>query len=196
VVEVRDANGNPVTLAGINVTAAIASGGGSLTYTTTVATDANGRATFTDLAISGSVGDRTLTLSSGTLTAATSDTISLSAGPASTLAIFAGDNQTATAGTTVGTPPSVIVRDASNNPVPDVAVTFVVVTGGGTVDPTTAVSTDADGIAAATSWTLGTTAGSNTLTASATDLAAVTFTATGVEIADQLFNDRFEADID
>src|SRR5207247_371767 len=55
-----------------------------------------------------------------------------------------------------------------------------VTSGGGTVTPTT-VSTNGSGIAAVTSWTLGGTAGTNTLTATAAGLTGspVTFTATG-----------------
>src|SRR5947199_1883069 len=77
--------------------------------------------------------------------------------------------------------PSVIVRDASGNPVSGVAVTFAASPGSGTVTPTTPVTTGTDGIAAATSWTLSATAGQNTATATATGLAGspVTFTATG-----------------
>ncbi|MEE4637726.1 MAG: DUF1566 domain-containing protein [Wenzhouxiangella sp.] len=89
IVEVRDANGNPVQATGTDITAAIASGGGTLTGTTTVATAANGRATFTDLAISGSVGDRTLSFSAGSLTPATSGTITLSTVPAAPIAVIA-----------------------------------------------------------------------------------------------------------
>jgi hypothetical protein len=89
VVEVRDANGNPVLAAGTNITAAIASGGGTLTGTTTVATDTNGRATFTDLAISGSVGDRTLSFSAGSLTPATSGSIFLLTEPDAPTAVMA-----------------------------------------------------------------------------------------------------------
>src|SRR5207244_6099071 len=50
-----------------------------------------------------------------------------------------------------------------------------------TVTPTTPVTTGTDGIAAATSWTLSTTAGTNTLTATASGLTGspVTFTAQG-----------------
>jgi hypothetical protein len=81
----------------------------------------------------------------------------------------------------VATAPSVLVRDINNNPVAGVSVTFAVASGGGTVVPTTALTTDVNGIAQVTSWTLGTTAGANTLTATATGLSGspVTFTATG-----------------
>ncbi|TMF11992.1 MAG: hypothetical protein E6I38_04120, partial [Chloroflexi bacterium] len=102
-------------------------------------------------------------------------------GAASSITLNAGNNQSATAGTTVATPASVIVRDANGNPVAGVSVTFAVASGGGTVSPTTPVTTNASGIAAVTSWTLGPTAGPNSLTATATGLAGspVTFTATG-----------------
>jgi hypothetical protein len=177
VVEVRDANGNPVLAAGTSITAAIASGGGTLTGTTTVATDADGRATFTDLAISGSVGDRTLSFSAGSLTPATSGTITLSAGPATQMAINAGNGQSATGGTAVAVAPSVRVTDVNDNPVEGVSVTFAVASGDGTIDPTTPVATDANGIATVNSWTLGDTAGTNTLTASAAGLPDATFSA-------------------
>jgi hypothetical protein len=56
-----------------------------------------------------------------------------------------------------------------------------VASGGGTVDPVTAVLTNSQGIAVVSSWTLGNVAGPNSLTATATGLTGspVTFTATG-----------------
>jgi VCBS repeat-containing protein len=78
----------------------------------------------------------------------------------------AGDQQTAAAGTNVTTPPSVKVSDASGNPVKDVAVTFRATGGGGAVAPATPVPTDASGVAALSSWTLGSTPGPNQVTAS------------------------------
>jgi hypothetical protein len=100
------------------------------------------------------------------------------------LAKAAGDGQQAQAGTAVATPPAVRVTDANGNPVAGVGVTFQVTGGGGTVAPTTPVATDASGIAAATSWTLGAAAGPNQLTASvaATGVTGnpAVFTATGV----------------
>jgi surface protein len=94
-----------------------------------------------------------------------------------------GNFQTAPAGTTLDTQPGVLVRNEDYDPVPGVEVTFAVASGGGTVDPVGAVSTDANGVAAVTSWTLGTTEGSNSLTASAPGITAVTFTATGTAVA-------------
>jgi hypothetical protein len=96
---------------------------------------------------------------------------------------FAGDGQTATAGTPVAVPPAVKVFDANDNPVAGVPVTFAVASGGGTVVPGTPVSTDAAGVAAATSWTLGTLAGENSVTATAGGASVsgspATFVATG-----------------
>ena len=56
------------------------------------------------------------------------------------------------------------MRDGAGNPVAGVSVTFAVPSGQGTVSPTTPLTTGVDGIAAATSWVLGPTAGPNTVT--------------------------------
>jgi hypothetical protein len=98
---------------------------------------------------------------------------------ASQMAVNAGNSQSAAAGSAVATAPSVIVRDANNNPVANVGVTFAVVSGGGTITGATAV-TDVNGIATVGSWTLGAAAGANTLTATVDGLAGspVTFSAT------------------
>jgi hypothetical protein len=96
----------------------------------------------------------------------------------------AGDNQTATAGTPVAVPPAVRVFDLNDNPVAGVPVTFAVASGGGSVEPATPVSTNAEGVAAAASWRLGAVAGANTLTATVGGTGVsgspVTFQATGV----------------
>ncbi|HEX7546996.1 MAG TPA: Ig-like domain-containing protein, partial [Gemmatimonadaceae bacterium] len=60
-------------------------------------------------------------------------TLTVTPAPASQLAIVAGNNQTATVAAHVATAPSVIAKDAFNNPVGGVAVTFAVATGGGSV---------------------------------------------------------------
>ena len=51
--------------------------------------------------------------------------------------------------------PAVLVTDASGNSVGSVAVTFSVLTGGGSVSPATPVNTTISGTATVTSWTLG-----------------------------------------
>src|SRR2546430_2553807 len=105
------------------------------------------------------------------------------AGAPTSIAVRTGNSQSAEVGTAVTTPPAVIVQDQFNNPVASVAVTFAPAAGSGTVNPTTPVTTGPGGIAAVSSWTLGTTAGPNTLTATAAGSGItgnpVTFTATG-----------------
>uniref|UniRef100_UPI003593F311 MBG domain-containing protein n=1 Tax=Aquiflexum sp. TaxID=1872584 RepID=UPI003593F311 len=107
--------------------------------------------------------------------------------PATTMSINGGDNQSTTAGSEVSIVPSVLVTDANSNPVSGVSVTFTVASGGGSITGGTATS-DASGIATVGSWTLGSTAGMNTLTASSTGLTGspLTFTSTGVGAATQL----------
>lgn len=109
-------------------------------------------------------------------------TYTVTVGAPATIALESGNGQTAQAGAAVAIDPAVIVRDAFSNPVPGVSVTFAVVGGGGSVNPAGVSVTGVDGIARVVSWTLGTVAGTNTLTATAGALGGspVTFTATGV----------------
>ncbi|MEZ4413391.1 MAG: hypothetical protein R2910_10435 [Gemmatimonadales bacterium] len=159
-VQVRDASGNPVSGV-VSVTAAILTGGGTLGGVTTINTNSSGLATFAGLSITGTIGSRTLQFSSGALTPATSTAVSVTAGAPSQMSISAGNGQSATAGSAVTTAPAVLVRDASNNPVAGVSVTFAVAGGGGSILPATAVTTNVSGIATTASWTLGTVAGAN-----------------------------------
>ncbi len=180
VVQLEDASGNPVNQSGTTVTAAIASGGGTLGGTATATTNAAGTAVFTNLFITGTVGSRTLGFSATSFTSITSTPVDVTAGAATQIAVNAGNNQTATTGTAVAVAPSVIVRDASGNPVAGVAVTFAPASGDGSVTGANQTTT-ASGIATVGSWTLGMIAGTNTLTATAPGLTGspVTFTATG-----------------
>ena len=177
-VQLQDDQGAAVAQAGVPVTVAIASGGGSLTGSTTVNTSAAGLATFTGLAIHGAVGSQSLIFSAADLTAVTSGTIELSAGAAGSITGTAGDQQTAGPGTPVAIAPSVTVTDGDHNPVAGIAVDFQVTAGGGTVDPSS-VSTDANGVAAVAGWTLGPAPGPNSLTATTAAIpgSSVVFTA-------------------
>ena len=88
-----------------------------------------------------------------------------------------GDNQVGPAGQALATPLAVIVRDASNNPVAAVTVTWTPGAGSGSITPQS--NSDANGIATAT-WTLGANAGAQTATAARTGLTGspVSFNAT------------------
>jgi adhesin/invasin len=177
-VVVTDAGGNPV--AGVSVTFAIASGGGSLTGANQT-TDGAGIATVGSWILGTLVGTNTLTASSGGLNGSpVTFTATGTVGPAETIAVNAGDNQSAVEGTAVPIDPSVKVTDAGGNPVSGIAVTFAVTSGGGSITGGSG-TTNASGIATVGSWTLGATAGLNTLGATSAGLngSPVTFSATG-----------------
>jgi hypothetical protein len=108
-------------------------------------------------------------------------------GAPTTIQKFAGDNQSATAGSNVAIAPTVRVVDQFGNVVAGVNVTFAVSGGGGTVSPTSAIATDTAGKAAVLSWTLGPFAGTNndSLSASAAGLPSVLFRASGLSGAAQ-----------
>src|SRR5213076_1754545 len=144
VVQLRDASGNAVSQAGVTVTAAIATGGGTLGGTLTAATNGSGVASFTNLAITGAAGDRTLTFSGTGLTSATSATITITAGTATQLSITTQPSTTAQSGVAFAQQPVVQLRDASGNPVSQagVTVTAAIATGGGTLGGTLTAATD------------------------------------------------------
>ena len=102
-------------------------------------------------------------------------------GAATTIALSVGNTQTAIAGAATAVAPAVIVTNAGGTGVAGVSVTFTVASGGGSVTSGTQ-TTNASGIATVGSWTLGTTAGANTMTVTSTGLTGspVTFSATGI----------------
>lgn len=176
VLQLRDAAGNPVSQAGVSVTAVIASGGGSLGGTVTVDTDASGVATFTNLSITGSAGDRTLGFSATGLTSATSGTISVLAGAPAQLAIVTQPSSTAEAGTAFAQQPELQLQDASGNPAAEagVTITATIASGGGMLGGTVTADSDASGVVSFTNLSIGGTAGSRTLSFSASGLTGAT----------------------
>lgn len=98
-------------------------------------------------------------------------------GEAKSIQVVAGNEQRAVAGSTLTQPLSVRLRDAYDNPVPNVEVTWTVAAGNGSVSP--AVSRTNTAGEAKTTWTLGDTPGPNTVVASVLGLDPVIFTATG-----------------
>jgi hypothetical protein len=103
-----------------------------------------------------------------------------SSSPPSPTSVTAVTTTTATAivGSAVSANPSVKVTDGKGSAVAGTVVQFTVVSGGGSIERSSA-TTDASGSASAGKWTLGTTAGSNILEATVAGLSAVRFTATG-----------------
>jgi hypothetical protein len=182
IIQAMDSSGNPVRQLTVNFV--VTSGGGSV-FAAAVSTDKDGAAAdYWTLGTSTAQAERleVRTVSSagekevfGVFTA-----IALP-GPAAGTAIQAGNNQRARVGTVVAVAPTVVVTDQYGNPVPNVPVTFVVTSGGGSVtgaNPTT----NASGVATVGSWTLGPAPGANSLTAtvSSSGIAySVAFAATG-----------------
>jgi adhesin/invasin len=165
--QLQDADGTPIAREGVVVSVAIASGGGSLSGTTTATSNAGGEVAFTDLAISGSPGTRRLIFAAEAFAPATSPPIALGAGAPASIELVAGDDQTATVGQPVPIPPSVRVSDADGTPLPGIPVAFTVTKGDGSLVEETPV-TDADGVAAVGEWRLGPGVGENELAAEVT----------------------------
>jgi hypothetical protein len=112
VIQVRDGQGNDVAQGGVSVTAAIASGAGTLGGTTTRATDAQGRASFTDLQINGATGAHTLIFAAAGFTSVNSTAINITApAPVATSVGFVQQPTNTNAGATITPAVTVEIRD-------------------------------------------------------------------------------------
>jgi len=144
VVMATDGGGNPSP--GYDLTAEIASGGGALGGVVVVSTDGSGVAAFTDLAITGVVGVRTLRFSNGA-TSVTSGSIDVVAGDPASVVILTEPPGTSVSSVVFTQFPAVEVRDVSGNPVGGVNVSAAIASGGGMLGGTTTLSTDGGGTA-------------------------------------------------
>ena len=138
-----------------------ASGTGAVVDPATAITDANGIAR-TRWTLTSQAGPSTLTATSGSISA----TIAANgtAGAAASVTATAGNNQVGVAGAALAVAPTVRVVDANGNPVSGAAVTFLVLTGGGTLTDFVR-TTNTQGLATLGSWVLGPIAGTQTLAA-------------------------------
>ena len=174
---VTDSGASP--MAGINVTFNVVLGGGSLSNLSGP-TNASGISTI-NWTLGTTAGTQQV---SATVSGVPTATFTATAQPGAPALIAkqGGDGQSVGVGNAVAVAPAVKVTDSFNNPVPGVAVTFAIATGGGSITGSSAV-TNASGIAAVGSWSPGS-SGANTLTATATGSGIagnpLTFTATGV----------------
>ncbi|HSL86759.1 MAG TPA: MBG domain-containing protein, partial [Bacteroidales bacterium] len=182
IVQIRDAEGNLVSTATKVVTLSLIGGLGELRGNITL-NAVNGVATFSGLNIDLVGSDKVILAESEGLTSATTSTFTITPAPASLFTKYAGDQQAAQVGTAVDLAPAVRVQDIFGNPISGVSVSFAVTSGGGSIEPTTTVLTDSDGIASLSSWTLGASLGNNTLTASTSGFSNLTFTALGSQDA-------------
>ncbi|HEX9728792.1 MAG TPA: hypothetical protein VGA37_09840 [Gemmatimonadales bacterium] len=172
---VQDAQGNPVS--GATVTFVASSGGGSVAGATQT-TNGSGIATVGGWTLGPAVGTNTLTATVDTLGPVVFTALATGPNGAFSMSIAAGNGQSATVASALPIAPAVTVLDTAGNPAAGVMVAFAVTGGGGSITGDTA-TTDAQGIAAVGSWTLGPSVGANTLSATVLGLPTVAFTATG-----------------
>jgi hypothetical protein len=178
VVRLVDAGGSPVPQSGVVVTASIGTGptGGSLTGTASVATDASGVATFTNLALSGPAGSYQLKFASPTLASATSNPVVLGAGAGAALSVTTQPSSQAVSGTPFAQQPAIQLRDAAGNAVAlaNVAIGAAIQSGGGILGGTTSATTNAAGLATFTNLSLTGDPGTRTLRFAAIGYGSVT----------------------
>ncbi len=175
VLQLVDANDNPVATGGIAVTATIASGPAGTLSGASVNTNAQGRATFTSLTISGPAGTYQLAFSAPSIAGVTSNDISIGAGASTQLGVVTQPSATAQSGVTFGQQPVVRLEDGSGNPVAQSGVTVnASVNGGGpTLGGDNSKVTDANGEATFTDLKLTGDAGTYTLLFSASGKTSV-----------------------
>ena len=188
VVSVLDQDGS--SLAGVTVSFSVTAGGGMLSSTTdanpctvasstssaTATTDANGRAA-TRLTLGSDAGTNTVSATVEGLEPVTFTATAAEQAMPHSLTKVCGDSQEGMASEQLAEPFVVSVLDEDGAAMAGVVVSFSVTAGGGTLSSTTS-TTDANG-RAATRLTLGSDAGTNTVSATVEGLEPVTFTATG-----------------
>lgn len=181
VVKVADRFGNPVS--GHTVSFSVLTGGGSVSPSSG-GTGSNGRFA-TRWTLGSTPGTQTLEARTASTTKGSPATFAATA-LAGSVEIYEGNGQTGLVGYAVNVAPAVRVVDVQNRPLAGVVVDFAVSSGGGSVSGATQV-TGADGVARVGKWTLGSTPGTNTLTATVAGGAfagsPAQFTATGVAAA-------------
>ncbi len=170
VVRALDAQGQPMQGVTVGFTAA---GGGQLSQAAVV-TDGNGIAS-TRWTLGSSTGAQSVLASAGNVSAIFTATATTVQPSSRTLSIVSGNMQSATVSTSLGDLLVVRLLDGAGTPVEGATIGFTPESG--TATPTSAI-TNANGEAQA-SWRLGTVAGEQRLTASASGASGVTFTATG-----------------
>ncbi|HEY8257588.1 MAG TPA: Ig-like domain-containing protein [Gemmatimonadales bacterium] len=173
VVRVSDASDNPVEGVTIQWSAV---GGGSVSPETVI-TGADGRGA-TARVLGPTAGQQSAQAAADGLAGSPVTFVHTAvASNPTTLTEVSGNGQTAPAGFELAEDLVVKLSDADGNGVGGRAVSWVVSTGGGTVTPVNS-TTDPSGFAR-TRWTLGSTAGQNTLTAVFSGIPPVPFSATG-----------------
>lgn len=144
VIQLADPDGSPRAVSGVPVTAAVQTGGGSLSGQTTVNTNAAGQAVFTNLSLFGPTGDYVLLFAAPGYLTVTSDDIRLvQRGPSASLSSISANPLTLTAGSGSSVI-TVTMRDSLGLPIAGLTVTLSATGSGNTTTQPTQV-TDAAG---------------------------------------------------
>ncbi|HEY3827066.1 MAG TPA: carbohydrate binding domain-containing protein [Bryobacteraceae bacterium] len=170
---VSDAGNNPVS--GVTVTFTAPASGASGTFaggaaTVNAVTNSSGVATATAFTANSMAGSYTVTASVPGVTATAAFSLTNNAGTGASIAATSGTPQSASVNTAFAMPLQATVRDAGNNPVSGVTVTFTAPASGvsGTFTNGTATAnavTNGSGVAMAQAFTANSTAGSYLVTA-------------------------------
>ena len=174
VVEVTAPMGGPG--AGVAVTFAVVSGGGSLSATDVI-TGGDGRASTT-LILGSNRGQNTVSASSAAIPGSP---VTFSAIGILDISLESGDNQTGLVGTALANPLVVKATGYLNVPVAGIPIDFAITAGGGSFSTPSQITTDAQGLASAT-LTLGVAPGTITVEATSVNVPGhiVSFTANAV----------------
>ena len=171
---VKDASNNPLTGVIVTFTAPAAGAGASFSGSTTVTatTNASGIATAPTLTANSQVGTYTIAATApGVSSSAAFNLANLAVVTPPTISATAGTPQIATINTTFGTAMQATVRDASNNPLSGVTVTFTAPATGASArfngSATATATTSASGIATAPTLTANSQIGTYTIAATA-----------------------------
>ena len=175
IVEVQDQYNIPME--GVLGSFSVVTGGGSLS-TTTIITDANGRAEST-LTLGNQPGTNIVEVNAAGIFPIMVFSVEGYIRTATTLETVSGDSQSGVTGDTLMNPFVVQVRDQRSHPLEGTTVQFTLLTGGGSLSTTTAI-TDANGRAEST-LTLGNEPGTNTIQVSVEGVSqTVIFTAEAI----------------
>ena len=185
VAQLRDQDGNAVPLSGRRVVAAVSGGVGAVTVTgATASTNAEGRAVFGALTVSGTAGSRTLTITADSIASPTAVPFTLAGGVPARLVFDRDVPLSAEVGTTLSPPPVVRLVDASNNLAEEAGVTVRATSAGATFTGAVA-NTDALGRATFNFLTFASGAGTRTVQFAAEGVSTATSRTMQVAPADE-----------
>ena len=173
VVTVLDSSGNTVTDSSASVSLAVATGSGTLGCTDISVTATNGIATFAGCAITGTIGNYTLTASATDLTSATTSSFNLTHGAAAKLAVTTQPSG-AVNGVAFTTQPVITVLDSSGNVVTDSSDSVTLASSAGSLACTGNPVNATNGIATFAGCKITGTVGNYTLLATSGSLASAT----------------------